>query len=226
MTSFVHMLVRAAALAPLFACAQVTEESPSGADGDTLTGWLGDEPHFVAQGRVNGEDIDMRLAGQEAADASALFCEREYVAPDDGTGNPDPTQAVLSEVKIIAPFTVNGEERIVELELKQHDFQADVPDTAVTIVPRDDAQPPTSDQMWLQWEWKLAADESDLYEGVAQDGVFVLGTFTGAPGPDGAVIPEGEGASGGFVDAVFGEGETMRVSVTAPCTGTSVELGE
>ncbi len=197
------------------------EETPPA---DELTGWLGAAPHVAIQGRLDGEDLDLRLEGAAAADATKVFCTREYVAADDGTGNADLTTARNTEVKVNAPFTVGDQERVVELEFKKHDFQSDAPDTNVDIVVRDDTQDPAADQMWLELEWHLAADDSDLFESAASDGTFQLGEFTGTPGEGGVVIPDNEGSVGGFADVVWGVDETLKISVSAPCAANAVEV--
>ncbi len=208
-------------LTALVAGCPTTEQPPVE---NELTGWLGAAPHIAIQGKLDGEDLDLRLEGDAAADASKVFCTREYVADDDGTGAADLTSARNTEFKINGPLTVDGEERIVELEFKKHDFQNATPDEEIEVVVRDDTQDPGADQMWVELEWHLAVDDSDLFESAASGGSFVFGQFTGTPGEGGVVIPENEGAAGGYAEVAWGVDEELKISASAPCTVNAIEV--
>jgi hypothetical protein len=196
------------------------------ANNEPLEQWLGAEPHFAVQGRINGEDLDLRLPDDIAADATSLSCRLEYDVPVDLAGEPDFANGRLKEIKLRAPFQFGSELRVAELELKHHDFQRD-PTDVVNVVPRpEDNTLPAANEMWLEWEWHLAVDGEEMFEAAAESGTFALGQLTGTPGPDGLVIPEGEGSVGGFARATWVGGEELLISVTAPCTESDVDTDE
>lgn len=198
----------------LAACGVSSEDQPAGA-------WLGETPHFSASGLLNGEQIEISLDGDGAADGTLVWCEREYQAPTlDGVL--DLSRAEHMDTTITAEVMIAGEERIFALEFLSHALQFDAPGTAVEVVPRVDDQRPPADKMWLEWEWSTL-DGQDLLESAAQEGSFVLGEFTGTPGEGGVVIPAGEGFVGGYADARWSIDERLRISFTVLCTEIDVE---
>lgn len=198
--------------------------SPGDGDSDAgpeLTEWLGADPHFAASGRLNGEDVEIWVDGDAADDAAKLFCEREYEVSLAG-GDRDWSTGRVVEVKIIANVSVGGEEREATIELKRHDMSKNSPGTKVTVVPRDDANEPLSNQMWLEWEWVV--DGNETYEQAAQSGTVTVHEFSGTPDEDtGVVVPEGEGRLGVYIEAEWSETERMKVSATVPCTTNAIE---
>jgi len=198
----------------LIACGGDSEHEPAGK-------WNGERPHFSIQGYLNGEELALSIEGDDVADGTSIWCEREYRAPL-VDGEPDLSQAVHAETTIGGYATVEGEERSFELELLGHALQNDEPGTAVRIVPRVDDMEPESDQMWLEWEW-TTIDGEDLLEAAAQEGSFVLHQFSGMPGEGGIVIPEGEGYVGGYAEARWSVDERLSISFTVLCTENEVE---
>ncbi len=180
--------------------------------------WQGSTPHFAAEGYLDGELLDLEIAGEDAKDVHRLSCEREYEVPI-VDGAPDFSQAVVVEMKIIAVF--DATQRYLELEFKRHATDQDSPGDAVTVVPRVDGIDPAADEMWFEWEWHLL-DGEDLYESAAQSGVFELGEFTGTPDSDG-IIPEGEGTFGGYFSGQWSIDETINLSFTAVCDSNKIE---
>lgn len=191
-------------------------------DDDTPTEWLGTDPHFRAVGTLNGEELDLNVEGDAAADASSLFCEREYIVPQNAAGEFDYANGELVEVKLHAFVTVGGEERKAEIEFKRHDMSADSAGTKLTVVPRNDASEPASGELYLEWEWKSAAGE-DIYEQSAQTGSVTVGEFTGTPDETGLLIPDNEGTVGVFATGQWSETESVALSFTAPCGPNAVE---
>jgi hypothetical protein len=186
--------------------------------------WKGAEAHLVAQGYLNGEDISIALTGSAAQDPEKLWCSREYVGPDDGTGEPDVSRAKLQEVTLNAIVNIGGQDRLLQLELKPHDFQSDTVPTQLKVVARVEDQTPPSNALWAEFEWLTADGEGDILETSAQAGTFRLELFTGEPGEDGLVIPEGEGMFGGSLAAKWSEQEELRISVSAPCLESELDL--
>jgi hypothetical protein len=54
--------------------------------------------------------------------------------------------------------------------------------------------------------------------------VFTLELFTGSPGPDGLVIPDNEGAVGGFLTAVWSPAEKITMSFSVDCATSFLEI--
>jgi hypothetical protein len=195
-------------------------ESTETANTEPLS-WQGAEPHFIARGILNGEHIDIRIEGADAEDGANVWCEREYDVPlVDGVV--DLTQARQVETSITGYATVDGEERIFQLEIKQHGLQDDQPGDRVTIIPRVDEVPPSEDEAWFDWEWQTI-DEEDLFESSAQEGEIALEAFTGEPGEGGVIIPEGEGIVGAAVQARWSVDESLSLSFSVPCTANDIE---
>lgn len=193
--------------------------------GDDGVAWVGEGPHLVVHGIIDGEAVDIDLQGADAI-AAGVSCEREYLADESSTtpGEPDLTTAVFDEVKINATVTINGEQRFLELELKHHDLQSDAIGTSITVVPRLAVGEPAADEMWLEFEWQTLPDETTVLEVAALEGELVLQRFTGTPGVDTVVIPEGDGDIGVTIDARWSPTDSLQISVTAPCTDSDVGL--
>ena len=187
----------------------------------TIDGWQGAEAHLEVVGTLDGEALDISL-GDAASDTAEVFCTREYSVPEIG-GVAQYDMGELIEIKIDAWVTIGGVRRLIELELKQHDFQSDTVPATVRVVPRSDTMDPASDQMWLEWEWHDEADAT-LYEAAAQTGTFELELYTGTPDATGLVIPNGMGEVGGYFDARWSETEELHGSFTVACTESIVSL--
>ena len=190
---------------------------------DTASAWQGAEPHLSVRGYLNGENLDIQLTG-EAATASNLWCGRKYVGPPDANGAPDVTLSKLYKTNVYAQVTVGNEARRFELEFKPHDFQTDSAPRLVKVVPRVDDMSVASDSMWVDLEWHTPDGETDLLETSAQTGAFELEMYSGEPGEDGLMIPEGEGSFGGYLSAKWSEQEHLEVSMTAPCTENELDV--
>ncbi len=186
--------------------------------------WEGATPHFRAVGTLNGEEVDVRIEGDAAADTARLFCQREYVVQR-VNGDPDWSTGKVEEVKLNAPLSVGGEERYFELELKKHDLQRRAPGDEVSIVARVDDVRPSATEMWFEWEWHRP-DGSTLFEAAAQSGTFTLGEFTGTPDSTGLQIPENTGTVGGFITARWSETDQLAITFTARCTRNSTVIKE
>jgi hypothetical protein len=191
----------------------------SGCDTEEQAGvpeWLGEDPHFRVIGTVDGESLDIGEGG--TIEVTSLECEREYIAPLDGDGIPDLSQAQFTQMQLMVEVLDGDETRIIELEFKPHDLQSDAIGTEIEIIPRLDTDPPDGSEnaMWFEWQWE---DQSgnELLEISAQDGLFTLELFTGEPGPGGVVIPSGEGSIGGHLSARWSPTNSIEMSFTAPC---------
>lgn len=197
--------------------------SPGDGDGDAgpeLSEWLGEDEHFAISGRLNGEDLDVRLEGEAASDSVKLYCEREYAVNVVG-GERDWSTGRVMEVKIIAHMNVGGEEREATIELKRNDLSQHEPGTKLSVIPRDDANDPGPKQLWIEWEW--AVDGTETYEQAAQSGTLTVEEFSGTPDDTGVIVPEGEGRLGVYLEAEWSETERLKLSATVPCTKNAIE---
>jgi hypothetical protein len=201
----------------VFACGSEDAE-------DQELSWMGANSHLVVRGRLNGEDIDVALTGDAASDSDRLWCGREYQAPPDTLGEPDVSQAKLYEITLNGIVSVRGEERLLQLELKPHDFQSGGVPAVIRVVPRVDGQTPAATEMWAEFEWLTPDGEDEILETSAQAGSFRLELYSGAPAADGIVIPPGEGVFGGTLLAKWSEREQLRFSISAPCVESDLEL--
>jgi hypothetical protein len=196
------------------------------------TKWDGANPHLRVFGTIMGESLDINIEEPTAGSSSSLWCEREYQVPTDATGNPIYSMGHNSEVRIKAPVTINGSARILDLELKEHNFQSDPSGTVTTVVPRDDNNPPCAPtgctqpkNMWLQWVWLQASDGSQIYKQAAQSGSYTAGEFTGSPDSTGLEIMENTGKVGGFAQGTWSATEQLSVTFDANCTVNDIDNG-
>lgn len=201
-------------VAPMAGC-DVSADVVSGPES-----WLGSDPHLVARGRVNGEEVAIEAdpAGQDE-----VWCERVYTVPSDENDQPQYEAGELTDLRIVGLATVEGEDRILVAELKRHDFQSDTPPAETTIVPRDELTPPERGEVWLEWKW-LSISGEPLFESAAQEGLVTLEAYTGSPDDTGLVVPSGEGSAGGLLRARWKPGEEIAMSFTANCTQSEVVL--
>ncbi len=215
-----NIAVRLTCLASLTVLVSACGEEKS----DTSLSWQGAEPHFVVKGHLNGEDLDLSIVGEAAADPERVWCGREYDGPPDANGEPDVSLAKLYKVNVYAQVNIGGEARRLELEFKPYDFQAATVPSSIEIVARVDDESVAESAMWTDFEWHTPDGEGDLLETSAQTGRFELELYTGEPGDDGLMIPEGEGSIGGTMDASWSEQDRLQVSMTALCTENELDL--
>jgi hypothetical protein len=203
-----------------------------GSGSDAPTKWEGSTPHLNVVGTIMGEQLNIDITGALAADTNNLWCEREYQVPTDASGNPIYAMGHNSEVRIKAPVTISGQARIFDIELKEHDFQADPPSTIVTVVPRDDSNPPCAatgctqpTHMWLQLVWDKASDGSQIYKQAALNGQYTSGEFTGMPDATGLLYQQNNGKVGGFATGQWSPTESLTISFDANCTTNDIDNG-
>ena len=216
----------------LLVCAAVIVSCGDDSSSSAPTKWLGPTPHLRIVGTINGEKLDINITGAQAANTTALWCEREYQVPTATNGQPDYSMGHNSEVRFKAPVTINGQARILDLEIKMHNFQADASGTVVTVVPRDDNNPPCAatgctqpTHMWLQWVWINPTDGTNLYKMAAQTGQLTTGEFTGSPDATGLLITENTGSVGGFATGQWSATESLTVSFDVKCTTDDIDNG-
>jgi hypothetical protein len=188
------------------------------------TSWQGPTQHFRAVGTLHGNPIDLTVSGADAMDTTKLWCEREYTVPMTSTGMPDYPNGKLTEVRVLAMVTIAGQSKKLRIELKEHDFQTEPPNTQTAIVLRNDAVPTTPTQMWLEWEEHDPVTDAKTYVSDAQTGSFTKGEMGGTPDQTGLLIPEHTGTVGGFANGTWSPTECMVVSFDAKCTINEVHV--
>lgn len=188
---------------------------------ETVDEWLGAEPHGEMRGEVDGERVDV------VAEASEVSCKREYEVPnpDDSTTWAD---GRLKELEVAFNVVVEGVERRYELEIYNN---ADLASTAIGSVLQavpvvTEGAPIGTDEVHVevQWEWE-DGNEMIAFEEIATGGTLEFRELSGTVGPDGLVIPMGEGSFGAFLELDLPSG-AVAVSFTAPCTVVEVEPAE
>jgi hypothetical protein len=185
--------------------------------------WQGEALHLAVRGNLNGESVAVALEGVAGTDSTKLWCKREYESAADSKGEFDPVHAKQTEIEITAVVEVAGKPRILQLELKRHNLQADRIGSDIKIIPRVDGVEPPADSVWLDFEWTTLDDESIL-ETSAQTGTVTLQHWSGVPGAGGVVVPAGEGKVGASIHAKWSEQEHLDISFTAPCTENETDI--
>lgn len=172
--------------------------------GNSLTtapaAWLGDAPHFVMMGTVNGTVFNVQMMDMTAA---AFFgAKREYRAIEGGFAYIDFEVALEAEI--------GGIERQIEVEMENADFttQALPADFAL-----QQAEFPAGllSNLETQWEWE-AKGASFNEEVVGWTGTLHIHSDTGTRDARGL---SGDGTIAGYINAVKGT-DTMVISFTAP----------
>lgn len=186
---------------------------------EPLTEWLGPQLHGEIRGEIDDERVDV------VASAGQLECKREYFVPDPN----DPAtwgEGRYDVIEVNFFVTIDGTPRHYELELLNHDFSEAAVGTALKVVPvigEDEHAEIGADEVHVEvkWDWKTDGD-SIAYEQFAISGTVELRELSGVVGPDGLVIPAGDGNFGAFLDIQLPDGE-LTASMTAPCTEVDVE---
>lgn len=196
-------------------CVLVLAACNESAPEPTVTEWLGHHRHGEIRGALDGEDVDV-MAG-----ASQVGCKREYVVPE-----PDDestyAEGRLDELEISFYATVDGIEHWYELEL------FDLGDVAVgktlTVVSSGSEHPAVErDEVHAEFAWEWESDDFLVTdEAVAVRGTVDIHELSGEAGPDGLVIPAGQGNVGALVRLELPDGE-VGISFTAPCSIVEID---
>lgn len=187
--------------------------------------WEGTAPHLVAVGEVDGETIDFTLRG-DAADVGSVYCERNYVVPslaDTSTWS----DGYLEKIELKWEVVVDGAERVYQIELAGHDFDASSDGATLDVVAYDEEgeRAGTTLQAAIEWEWE--EDGSEHERGAESEdggGSFMRGMVTGSPGADGVVIPDGEGTFGGYLHLTWASGDHLDVSFSVGCGSNDLDI--
>lgn len=183
--------------------------------GNTLTAapteWLGDKPHLVIMGTVDGRLFDVQVMDIASTDISAITLKREYLLNDT---NYNPYQ----EMDFGIEFVHEGIAKAIEGKLTHADFNklAALP---ATFTLQSAEEYPEGDKIFTEFEYKWEAGgvtvdaESPEYAGIAtlhMDTAFQAAT------------PNGDGMIGAFITAAKGD-SAYAISFTLPVTEFEVE---
>lgn len=200
----------AAALAPTLALADPMMQTMT--TGNTLTAapteWLGDKPHLVVMGTVDGKTFDVQVLDITNA---AVALKREYLLNESD-------YSPYREIDFSFEFVQEGIDKAIEGKLTHADFNklAALP---ATFALQSAEEFPEGDKVFTEFEYKWEAGgvtvdgESPDFEGTAilhMDDAFQAAT------------PNGDGMIGGFINATKGDSAYV-ISFTLPVTEFEVE---
>jgi hypothetical protein len=199
-----------ATLAPTLALADPMMQTMTA--GTTLTAapteWLGDKPHLVIMGTVDGKTFDVQVLDITNA---AVAIKREYLLNDSD-------YSPYREIDFSFEFVQEGIDKAIEGKLTHADFNklAALP---ATFALQSAEEFPEGDKVFTEFEYKWEAGgvtvdgESPDFEGTAtlhMDDAFQAAT------------PNGDGMIGGFINATKGDNAYV-ISFTLPVTEFEVE---
>lgn len=203
----------AAALAPTLALADPMVQTTT--TGNTLTAapteWLGDKPHLVIMGTVDGKTFDVQVMDITSANITSVALKREYLLNDTD-------YSPYREIDFEVVFNDNGIDKAIEGKLTHADFNklAALP---ATFTLQSAEEFPEGDKVSTEFEYKWEAGgvtvdgESPDFDGTAtlhMDDAFQAAT------------PNGDGMVGGFINATKGDNAYV-ISFTLPVTEFEVE---
>lgn len=183
--------------------------------GNTLTAapteWLGDKPHLVIMGKVDGKLFDVQVMDLAAADVGTISLKREYLL-NDTDYNP------YREMDFAIEFTNEGIAKAIEGKLTHADFNklAALP---ATFALQSAEEYPEGDKIFTEFEYKWEGN------GVTVDGESADWTGSATVQMDSAyqaAKPNGDGMIGAFITASNGDNAWV-ISFTLPVTEFEIE---
>lgn len=199
-----------AAFAPALALADPMMETVT--PGNTLTAapteWLGDKPHLVIMGTVDGKMFDVQVMDMAAA---TVALKREYLLSDSDY-NP------YREIDFSVEFVHEGIDKAIEGKLTHADFNklAALP---ATFTLQSAEEYPEGDKVYTEFEYKWEAGGVTVDgESPEFDGTATLHMDDGYQ----AAAPNGDGMIGAFITAAKGDSAYV-ISFTLPVTEFEVE---
>lgn len=182
------------AFALVFLAGCPTKTDTTDTTDDTATGtvatvavWAGETPHLTVAGAVAGDRVELSVSGADAADLGTLYCERNYAS------------GVFEKYEAKYNFDYKGQ--AAELELTVEGQEAVGSYTIGTDI---------------TFEVKIETADGTEYENAGTSGSLDIELVTGTPDGMG-MIPDNEGAFGGYVSATLDDGNTFQASFTANC---------
>jgi hypothetical protein len=199
-----------AAFAPALALADPMMETVT--PGNTLTAapteWLGDKPHLVIMGTVDGKMFDVQVMDLASA---TVALKREYLLSDSDY-NP------YREIDFSVEFVHEGIDKAIEGKLTHADFNklAALP---ATFTLQSAEEYPEGDKVYTEFEYKWEAGGVTVDgESPEFDGTATLHMDDGYQ----AAAPNGDGMIGAFITAAKGDSAYV-ISFTLPVTEFEVE---
>jgi hypothetical protein len=202
-----------ATLAPCIALADPMMETIT--PGNTLTAapteWLGDKPHLVIMGMVDGKKFDVQVMDITSADISAITLKREYLL-NDTDYNP------YQELDFGIEFMHEGIPKGIEGKLTHADFNT-LAALPATFALQSAEEYPAGDLVFTEFEYKWESGGVTVdAESADWDGSAVLHMDTAFK----AEKPNGDGMIGAYITGSKGESNFV-VSFTLPVTEFEVE---
>jgi hypothetical protein len=172
--------------------------------------WLGEKPHFVMSGTINGLEFDIEYLDVSASEGILLFeAKREYSVEAD--------QFRYINFEVALHTIVSGRHVYIELEFENADFSAQKLPTTFELQ-QDEHPVGLKSNLEIEFSWD---DAGILVEGEVDNwaGTLHLHSDDGIPDSDGVLT---EGMISGFVTATRGN-DTMVISFTAPSTINDID---
>jgi len=183
--------------------------------GNTLTAaptaWLGEKPHLVIMGNVDGKVFDIQVMDPSDATLGTVTLKREYLLTETDY-NP------YRELDFSIEFMNDGIAKAVEGKLTHADYNklAALP---ATFALQSAEEYPEGDKVYTEFEWKWEGN------GVTVDGESAEWTGSATLAMDGAfqaAKPNGDGMVGAFITASNGD-DAYVISFTLPVAEFEVE---
>ena len=177
-------------------------------DGNPLTAapteWLGEVPHFVMMGTVNGHALDIQMTDIAAATSVEDYAgKREYLPGEAGAYR-------FGDFEVALKAAIGGVERSIELEFENDDFATHTLPATFDLHAENFPKGALS-FLEIQLEWEDATGSvNDEVGGVA--GALVLSLDTGTPDNKGL---RADGLMGGYAVAELGDDKVV-ISFTVP----------
>lgn len=172
------------------------------------TEWLGDTPHFVVMGTVNGYSFDVQYLDLTTADIHDIEVKREYLI----AGDARPYQEMDFEIQAI----IDGVAKKIEGKLNHADFLTQTLPATLELGAEENPEGAHSFTEF-EFEWEHAGTSVNEEHGdwtgtaiIALDSAFD------------SAEPVADGLSGGFIDAVNGD-DHLVISYTFEITEAEVE---
>lgn len=183
--------------------------------GNTLTAppaeWLGETPHLILMGTINGRPVDVQMTDMAGAAGVAEFAgKREYQPADGGAW-----RYGVFEVALKATF--DGVEKAIELEFENRDF-GQHPLPAIFELQTEEFPEGAKAFFEVQLEWETP--ESTVNDEIGGwSGTLALAQDSGTA-DDKGLVPDG--MIGGFATATLGA-DTIVMSFTVPVAEYELE---
>jgi hypothetical protein len=172
--------------------------------------WLGEVPHLVMMGTVNGYAFDVQFPDMAAAtDVAEFAAKREYLAEGD--------RHRYIDFEFALEAVIAGAEKAIELEFENADLSSVTLPAALALTDSEFPEGAFSN-MEVEFEWEI--DGTSVNEEIAGwSGTFTYALDTGTK-DDKGLLPDG--FVGGFVTATRGA-DSLVISFTVPVAEYEIE---